>query len=133
PYPMDLCVRLKSREIKPIVTKLERKRNLLNAQRSQKSAPAPERDSQIEQIDQVLRSLADSSEAIYEMKMTVGLRFPKKLSTFQRKALATIARSASQMDYCEFEETTIGTFDSYLECIPGFSGRNIRKHTVLGS
>jgi conjugal transfer ATP-binding protein TraC len=37
------------------------------------------------------------------------------------------------MDFCELDEFTLGTFDAYLECIPGFKGENIRTHTVLGS
>ncbi|MCB9024815.1 MAG: DUF87 domain-containing protein [Bdellovibrionaceae bacterium] len=133
PYPMDVCVRLFSREANPIISQLERKRNLLNAQKTSKNSPSPVVESQMDQIDQVLRSLADKSESIFEMKMTVGLRFPKKLASFHRKALADVLRSASQMDFCEFVECTLGTYDSYLECIPSFTGKNISTHTVLAS
>lgn len=133
PYPIDICVRLKARDIRPIISRLERKRNLLNAQRGNRNAPAPKIESQMDQIDQVLRSLADRSECIFDLQMTIGLRFPKELAGFQRKALAIIVRAAAQMDFCELDESTIGTFDSYSECIPGFAGKNIRTHTVLGS
>ncbi|RME14430.1 MAG: hypothetical protein D6797_08875, partial [Bdellovibrio sp.] len=132
PYPMDICLRLKAREIQPVVRQLEKKRNLLNAKRMGKEIPLPHVESQLEQINQVLRQLADSSETLFDMKMTIGVRLPKDLNVFHRKALATIIRSGSQMDFCEFEEATINTFDSYLECLPGFSGENIKTHTVLG-
>ncbi|MBX3023009.1 MAG: ATP-binding protein [Bdellovibrionales bacterium] len=133
PYPMDVCVRLKARDSRPIVSRLEKKRNLLNAQKGSRQAPAAELESQMDQIDQVLRSLADRSEAIFDLSLIVGLRLPPHLAAFQRKALAGMVRAAAKMDFCDLEETTIGTFDSYLECIPGFSGKNLRRHTVLGS
>lgn len=133
PYPMDICVRLKALDHRPVVARLERKRNLLNSQSASKNAPSPKLESQIDQIDQVLRSLADRSECIFKMQMTVGLRFPKELASFHRKSLAVIMRAGSQMDFCDFEESTLGTFDAYLECIPSFFGKNIRAHTVLGS
>lgn len=133
PYPIDLCVRLKALDTRPIISRLERKRNLLYAQRANKNTPSPNIESQMEQIDQVLRSLADRSESIFEMQVTVGLRFPHELASFHRRSLADIRRAGSQMDFCDFDESTLGTFDAYLECVPGFSGKNIRKHTVLGS
>ncbi len=133
PYPMDVCIRLKARDIRPIISRLERKRNLLHAQRSGKSSPSPSADSQIDQIDQVLRGLADRSEGIFDMRLTMGLRLPEELASFQRKALADILRSGAKMDFCDFRECTLGTFDGYLECIPGFAGKNLRTHTVLGS
>lgn len=133
PYPMDICVRLKARDIRPVIARLEKKRNLLNAQRGPRRSPSPDNDSQIEQIDQVLRSLANQSESVFDMQMTVGLRMPPHLATFHRKALAHIARAAAKMDFCELEECTLATFDAYLEAIPGFRGTNIRNHTVLGS
>ncbi len=133
PYPMDIALRLTAKDSRPIVSRLERKRNLLQSQRAAKSSPSAQLDSQVEQIDQILRDMADRSESIYEMKLTIGLRFPENLSSLQRKAVAVTMRSASQMDLCELEETTLGNFDSYLECIPGFSGRNVKGHTVLGS
>jgi hypothetical protein len=133
PYPMDICVRLKSLDHRPLVKRLERKRNLLSSQSANKNSPSPELESQMSQIDRMLRSLADRSEYIYKMQMIIGLRLPKELGSFQRKALGVIIRSASQMDFCDFEESTLGTFDGYLECIPSFSGENIKSHTVLGS
>ncbi len=133
PYPIDLSVRLRARDERPMVTRLQRKRNLLNAQRGSKDSPSPQNDSQIEQIDEILRSLADRSEAIFDMSVTVGLRLPKEQSSFLRKALASIRRLGAKLNFSEFEECTIGTFDSYLECIPGFQGKNIRQHIVLGS
>lgn len=133
PYPLDVSLRIKGRDSRPIVAKLERKRNLLQARRGQKNSPSPTIDSQIEQIDEVLRSLADSSDQIFDLSLTVGLRLPRELKAFQQRALAKIIWSASQMDFCELEETDIGTFDAYLECIPTFHGENIRTHTVLSS
>jgi len=133
PYPLDLCVRLKARDTRPIISRLERKRNMLNAQRTSKNSPSPNVDSQIEQIDYVLRDIAEKSESIFDMNLTLGLRLPKKLASFQRKALAVITRAAAQMDLCIFEESTLSSFDSYLECLPGFSGKNKISHTVLGS
>lgn len=133
PFPFDVCVRLKAKDSRPIISRLERKRNLLNAKRGNKSSPSAAIDSQLEQIDQVLRNLADSSESIYEMSLYVGLRLSKEQSSFQRKALSVISRAASQMNFCELQDTTIHTFDAYLECIPGFSGQNLKTHTVLGS
>ncbi len=133
PYPMDLSLRLIARDIKPIVSRLERKRNLLNSQRANKTSPSATLSTQIEQIDQILRDIAEKSESIFDLKLTLGLRFPSQWGSFHRKALATMARAASQMDLCELEESTLGVFDSYLECLPGFSGRNIKAHTVLGS
>ena len=133
PYPIDLSVRIKGRDSRPIISRLERKRNLLNAQRSNRSSPSPQIESQMEQIDQVLRNLADRSEAIFEMTVTLGLRFPQHLVSLHRKALASVMRAGSQMDFCDFDEVSLGTFDAYLECIPGFSGKNLRTHTVLGS
>lgn len=133
PYPIDICVRLRARDVKPIISRLEKKRNLLNAKRSGKRSPVANVDSQVDQIDHVLRNFADQSEAVFDLKMTVGLRMPVDLTNFQQKALANIVRKSAKMDFCDFEECTIGTFDSYLECIPGFSGSNIQSHTVLGS
>lgn len=131
PYPLDVSVRLKARDMKPIVSRLERKRNLLQGHRAKKQSATNE--SQIEQIDQVLRSLADNSESIFDLQVTIGLRFPTDLSRVQRKMLGNILQMAGKLDFCEFEETTTGTFDSYLECIPSFRGKNIKSHTVLGS
>lgn len=133
PYPMDISVRLKARDIKPIISRLERKRNMLHAQRTNKGSASAFIDSQLDQIDKILRSLADQSECVFDMQLTVGLRFPKYLANFHRHALANIIRAGAQMDFCELEETTLSTFDSYMECIPSFSGRNIRNHTVLSS
>lgn len=131
PYPLDIGLRLRARETRPIVNKLTKKRNLLEARR--RNRPAADADSQITQIDTVLRSLADQSESLYDMSLTVGLRMPESLSVVQRRALADLMRAAGRMNFCEFAECTLGTFDAYLECIPGFRGRNIRRHTVLGS
>src|SRR6185312_15804425 len=39
PYPLDVCVRFKARDIRPIISRLEKKRNLLNAQRADKKSP----------------------------------------------------------------------------------------------
>jgi hypothetical protein len=133
PYPLDVAVRLVCRDQRPIVTKLERKRNLLNAQRTNRRAPAPNLESQIEQIDQLLRDLANRSEEIYDLSLVAGLRFPKTLANVHRRALANLMRKATRMDFCELEECTLGTFDAYLECIPGFTGSNVHRHTVLGS
>lgn len=133
PYPMDLSIRLKFRDIRPLISRLEKKRNLLNSQKNSKKTPSPNLEGQIDQIDKVLRNLADTSESIFDLQMTVGLRFPKELESFQRNAMGVILRAGAQMDFCDFEESTLGTFDSLLECIPGFSGKNIRSHTVLGS
>src|SRR5690606_2084096 len=96
-------------------------------------APMPQVETQIEQIDSVLRGLAESSEGIFDMQLTVGLRMPPELAAVHGKALASIARAAAQMDFCEFEETTIATFDAYLDCTPTFAGKNIKNHTVLSS
>ncbi len=133
PYPMDICVRLKVVDPRPLIARLERKRNLLSSKSANKSAPSPSVESQMDQIDQVLRSLADKSESIFKLSMTVGLRFSKEMTTAQRTAMGVVMRAASQMDFCELEESTLGTFDSYLECIPSFAGENIQEHTVLGS
>ncbi|MCB0362650.1 MAG: hypothetical protein KDD35_08005, partial [Bdellovibrionales bacterium] len=126
PYPIDLCLRIKGKDSRPIISRLERKRNLLNAQRSNKSSPSPQIESQMEQIDQVLRDLADRSESIFEMTMTLGMRFPQHLASLHRKSLANLMRVGSQMDFCDFDEVSLGTFDAYLECIPGFTGKNLR-------
>ncbi len=74
-----------------IIHRLERKRNILNAQRGSRNSPSPQITSQIDQIDNVLESLAVRSESIYDLQMTVGLRLPQELASFQRKALASIA------------------------------------------
>lgn len=133
PFPLDLCVRLKARDTKPVITKLERKRNLLMAQLSSKRTTAPEIETQIRQINDILRNLAERAETIFDMKFTVGLRYPKEYSNFQRRALSSIFRAANKMDFCELEESTLGTFDNYLECIPTFKGENIHTHTMLSS
>ena len=133
PFPIDICVRFKGRDIRPVVNRLERKRNLLDAKRKSSHSPQPQLDSQLEQIDRVLRNLADKSESLFKMSLVVGLRFPKDLDSFQRKALSFIMRSGAEMDFCEFEECTLNTFDTYLDCLPGFSGKNILQHTILAS
>jgi hypothetical protein len=133
PYPLDLALRLRCRDLRPIVAKLERKRNLLQAKRGRRSSPAPAVDSQIEQIDDVLRRFADRSESVFDLSLNVGLRLPESFSELHGRALATMARAGGRMDFCEFEETTLGTFDAYLESLPGFCGQNIHQHTVLGS
>jgi hypothetical protein len=133
PYPLDICVRLKARDIQPIVQRLERKRNVLNSKRGHKNSPSPQISNQIEQIDEVLQCLAVRSESIFDLQMTVGLRFPPELASFQRKAMSSVSRAAARMNFCEMEESTVGTFDSFLECLPIFSGKNIKTHTVLGS
>lgn len=133
PYPMDISVRLKARDPKPIVQRLERKRNILNAQRGNRNAPSPQITTQINQIDGILQQLATRSENLFDLQMTVGLRFPPELASFQRKAMASVARAAARMNFCEMEETTLGSFDSFLECLPTFKGKNIVSHTVLGS
>lgn len=133
PYPLDICVRLIARDAQPVVQRLERKRNILNAQKGSRNSPSPQLASQIEQIDEVLENLAVRSEGLLDLQMTVGLRFPPELAAFQRKALASVARAAARMNFCEMEETTVGTFDSYLECIPSFRGKNIKRHTVMTS
>lgn len=133
PYPLDVCVRLNARDVRPIISRLEKKRNLLNAKRANRNAPSAPIENQISQIDDVLRSLAARSEGVFDMRVTVGLRLPPELASFHRKALANLVRAGGNMDFCDFEETTLGTFDAYLECIPGFRGQNMRAHTVLGS
>lgn len=132
PYPMDISVRLIARDSQRHY-RLERKRNVLNAQRGSRNSPSPQITSQIEQIDEVLQNLAVRSEGLFDLQMTVGLRFPPELAAFQRKAMASIGRAAARMNFCEIEETTVGTFDSYLECLPNFRGRNVKRHTVLTS
>lgn len=133
PYPMDISVRLKARDMRPIVSRLEKKRNLLVAQKRSKSGFSAALESQIDQIHHVLRSLADRSESIFDMQVVAGLRLPETQSAFQRKAVADMCRAGAKMDFSDFEECTLQTFDAYLECIPGFSGSNLRHHTVLGS
>lgn len=133
PFPLDVVVRLKSRDVLPVIARLERKRNLLHTKRGNKASNAPDLEVQIKQIDQVLESLTTTSESIFEMKMIIGIRLPKESLSFQRKALNFIQRAGHSMDFSEFEETTLGTFDAYLECLPSFSGENIRTHTILGS
>lgn len=133
PLPLDLSVRIRCRDQRPISKKLERKRNILQAQRANRHSPSPHIDSQLNQIDQILKELANRSEEIFDLNLTVGLRFPKSLAAVQRRAMANMLRRAARMDFCELEECTLNTFDSYLECIPGFSGRNLRNHTVLAS
>lgn len=133
PYPMDLSLRLKGRAIKPITARLERKRNLLQAKRESRNTSNAEVESQIEQIEQVLRSLADSSESVLDMRLVVGLRLPEDHGEFLSRALGHLMRAAGQMDFCELEEGTLNTFDHYLECIPGFIGSDIISHTVLSS
>lgn len=133
PLPLDICVRLTARDLRPIVTRLERKRNLLNARLESHSSGAASAESQLQQVDSVLRSFADKSESVFDLQMIIGLRMPEALASVQRRALANLIRAGAKMDFCEFEEVTLGTFDAYLECIPSFCGRNLRKHTVLGS
>lgn len=133
PLPIDLSVRLRCRDQRPISKRLERKRNVLQAQRSNRNSPSPQIDSQLHQIDQILSDLANHSEEIFDLNLTVGLRFPKSLASIQRRSIANLMRRAARMDFCELEECSLGTFDSFLECIPGFTGKNLRSHTVLAS
>lgn len=133
PYPLDVSVRLKARDTQPVIQRLERKRNVLNAQRGHRNSPSPQITAQIDQIDDVLERLAVRSECLFDLQMSVGLRFPPELASFQRKAMASIARAAARMNFCEMEESTVGTFDLFLECLPSFSGKNLKTHTVLGS
>ncbi|MCB0390899.1 MAG: DUF87 domain-containing protein [Bdellovibrionales bacterium] len=133
PLPLDISVRLIAKDSRPIISSLEKKRNMLSSKKGYNKLPSAFVDSQLEQINEVLKSIAENSEGIFDFKMTIGIRVPKKLGAFQRKAMSTILRMSSQLFFCEFEECTLHTFDSYLECIPSFSGKNIQSHTVLGS
>ncbi|PIT99306.1 MAG: hypothetical protein COT74_09890 [Bdellovibrionales bacterium CG10_big_fil_rev_8_21_14_0_10_45_34] len=131
PYPIDLSIRLKIKQTQPVSKSLEKKRNLLASKRGNKDLQKIE--SQIRQIDEILRILAENSENIVAIQANVGLRMPESLGVFQSRALGHIVQAAAKMNFCEFEESAIGTFDSYLECIPTFRGKNQKLHTVLSS
>lgn len=133
PYPMDICLHLKGKEHKPVVDRLEKKRNLLKAKLSANQSRAEECETQIDQIDQILRELADRSEEVFDLSLTVGFRLPEKYPSFQRTALSSLLHSRSPLGFAEFEELTLSNFDAYLESIPSFSGRNLKNHTVLTS
>ncbi len=131
PYPLDISLRLRGLDQKPIVNHLERKRNLIRGKMHQR--PSADLTSQFDQIESILKNLADRAESLFKVSLVCGLRFPANLSIFQKKAISSLRRSGSQLDFAELEETTISTFDSFLECIPGSQGKNIKDHTILGS
>lgn len=131
PYPLMVGLRLRAVNPRPIVRRLERKRNILKAQQGAQNAA--EVESQSDQLNQVLRGLADRSETIFEMSLVAGLSLPSTAETFQRQALNEIVRAALQMDFAEFEEATLHSFDCFLECRPALRGQNIKTHTVLAS
>src|SRR5690606_12563357 len=63
----------------------------------------------------------------------VGVRLPKSHSSLLRHALSDILRAQRGMNYCEFEEATLGVMDAFMECIPGFRGKNLSFHSLLSS
>lgn len=131
PLPIEMSLRVRGKDLDPIKRKIERKRQLLFGLSSRKATGDPSAEARFQENDELLRRLNEQSDSLLEMSLVVGARSKNLL--FLRKVMSEIFASGSRMQQLEWEESPFSTFDSYLECIPGFRGKIFNKHSILSS
>lgn len=133
PLPFDLCVRLSGLERESTKKRLERKKKIFFGMARQNAAGDSEARLKHEEIEHLLERLNDSQDALVDMTFTLGIRYSPEHSVFGRDVLTEIFQRQSHLGHLRFEETSLNTFDCFLELIPGFKGRVFHQHKVLGS
>lgn len=131
--PFDLSVRFSGTDAEPIRKRLERKKQVLFGLRAGKAAGDPGLEVRIEELDELLRRLSDRNDALLEMSFCIGFRAKKENDIYIRKALTDVLSRQSQLGHLQFDETSLVTFDCFLETIPGFQGKQFHSHTILAS
>ncbi len=131
PIPLELSVRFRGKEIEPLKRRFERKRQILFGLATRKATGDPASEAKFKETDGLLRRLNEQNDSLSEMTFTIGLR--GKSDLFLRRALTAILNTHSSLHQLEFEETTLNTFDAFLETIPWFYGEVFHQHSILSS
>lgn len=131
PLPIELSVRFRGKEIEPLKSRFERKRQILFGLATRKATGDPASEAKFKETDALLRRLNEQNDHLTEMTFTVGLRATDDL--YLRRAMTALVNSQSSLHQSELEETKLSTFDAYLETIPWFYGKTFQKHSILTS
>jgi conjugal transfer ATP-binding protein TraC len=131
PLPIELSVRFRGKDLSPIKKRFERKRQILFGLATRKATGDPASEAKFKETDSLLRRLNEQNDSLSEMTFTLGIRGKNDL--FLRRALTSILNVQSVLGQVELEETSLSTFDSYLETIPWFYGQVFHEHSILSS
>jgi hypothetical protein len=131
--PFDLSVRLTGLDRESTKKRLDRKKRIFYGMAQQRASGDAESRLKYEEIEHLLERLNDSQDALVDMTFTIGVRYSSQNSALGRDVLSEIFQLQSRMGHLRFEETSLNTFDCFLELIPGFKGKVFHQQKVLGS
>lgn len=134
PFSFDIGVSIQSDTDHSLKKKLNRKKKLLMAILLGRNGRDPEKESQLEEIDDVLRRLNNQSDSLQKMDLCICYRVPFDGGELLSDKIASeLLGLEGEMGFLEFEETNLCSFDAFLMCLPGSKSSAIQPHTILSS